>query len=249
MNCSDVRNVLPEMIEDGQNAEFQKHLDSCVACSELVSDLNLIASESRGLAASDDPAPRVWVKIAAELRAEGIIREPEAEFARPVPVSSPRRWSAWWLVPVAAALVAVVSYFSYNRPADQVAKQNPPAAVSAPEFSAAKETPVQPKQAGAKSARVAADRTAQGVVQSPAPPDAPIETVSTDDGQFLKGIGQQSPAMRATFESELKAVNAYIKDAEAYLQRNPDDEDARQQLMDAYEQKAMLYQMALDHVQ
>jgi len=76
-----------------------------------------------------------------------------------------------------------------------------------------------------------------------------METVSTDDNQFLNRIGRQSPDMRATFESQLKSVNAYIKDVEAYLQRNPDDEEARQQLMDAYDQKAMLYQMALDHVQ
>jgi len=33
------------------------------------------------------------------------------------------------------------------------------------------------------------------------------------------------------------------------VQQHPEDEDARQHLMDAYEQKAMLYQMALDHVQ
>jgi hypothetical protein len=44
-------------------------------------------------------------------------------------------------------------------------------------------------------------------------------------------------------------VNSYIRDAEAYAQQNPGDADARQQVMDAYQQKSMLYQMALDHVQ
>jgi hypothetical protein len=44
-------------------------------------------------------------------------------------------------------------------------------------------------------------------------------------------------------------VNNYIREVQAYLDQNPDDEDARQHLMEAYQQKAMLYQMALDHVQ
>jgi DNA-binding SARP family transcriptional activator len=55
--------------------------------------------------------------------------------------------------------------------------------------------------------------------------------------------------MRVTYESQLRSVNAYIREAQAYLDRNPGDEDARQHLMEAYQQKAMLYQMALDHVQ
>src|SRR5882724_3304421 len=101
MNCADVQQVLPEIIDGSQGTEFQAHLKSCPVCSELVSDLALIASEARQLAETDEPAPRVWVKIAAELRAEGIIREPGAASARPVLVrSSARRWNAWWLVPV-----------------------------------------------------------------------------------------------------------------------------------------------------
>ena len=55
--------------------------------------------------------------------------------------------------------------------------------------------------------------------------------------------------MRATYENELQSVNSYIRDASAYARENPADEDARKHLMDAYEQKTMLYQMALDHVQ
>jgi len=73
--------------------------------------------------------------------------------------------------------------------------------------------------------------------------------VSTEDRQFLDDVGQRSPRMKAEFESQLRAVNSYIRDAEAYLKQNPGDEDARQHVMAAYEQKAMLYQMALNHIQ
>jgi len=249
MTCSDVERVLPEIIEGGEHAQFEAHLKSCAACSELVSDLQQIASEARDLAASDEPPPRLWIKIAAELRAEGIIREPEAVPARPVLVSRKRRWSAWWLAPVAAVLVVAGSYFSINHSSvgPQVAVQNPPTVTSPPEpgqnQSDVRTTP--PPQ-------VAPQPAARQAAKSATPVDgenAPLVTVGTDDGQLLRRIGSRAPDMRATFESQLNAVNAYITDAEAYLRQNPDDEATRQQLMEAYDQKAMLYQMALDHVQ
>ena len=81
MTCSDVR---ASSAGDSSTAlrtvrlqtDFDAHVKSCPDCSDLVSDLKLIASEARQLAASEEPAPRVWVRIAAQLRAEGLIREP-----------------------------------------------------------------------------------------------------------------------------------------------------------------------------
>ena len=55
--------------------------------------------------------------------------------------------------------------------------------------------------------------------------------------------------MRATYENQLRAVNADIRETQAYVNRNPGDADARQHLMDAYQQKALLYQIALDRIQ
>src|SRR5229473_1090686 len=144
MTCSDVERVLPELIDgapDGAlQTDFETHLKACSACSELVSDLKLISIEARQLAATEEPAPRVWVRIAAELRAEGLIHEPESEPTSaptsalnrpvlvPVPASPRRRWSAWWLAPVAAALLAAGSYVVSHRSAPQVAKQQAPVA-------------------------------------------------------------------------------------------------------------------------
>jgi len=39
-------------------------------------------------------------------------------------------------------------------------------------------------------------------------------------------------------------VNSYIADASKSVEQNPDDADAQQHLRDAYEHKAMLYDMA-----
>ncbi len=89
MTCSDVERVLPELLDDAPDGalpeEVKTHVKSCPACSDLVSDLKLIASEARQLAASEEPAPRVWVRIAAQLRAEGLISDPVTGDPEPAP--------------------------------------------------------------------------------------------------------------------------------------------------------------------
>jgi hypothetical protein len=239
MKCADVQRVLPEVIEDQQDSELEAHLRACAACSELVADLKLIASEAPQLSACDEPAPRVWVRIAAQLRAEGLIREPEA--ATPTPAATRRRgWSAWWLVPVAAALLAGASYFVNHNRAPQVAQQQAPAATTPVAQAPASQGPATVAQAPALKVSPQQKATRRTEV---------AEAPSPEDEQFLSEVGQRAPTMRATYENQLRAVNAYIRDAQAYVDRNPDDEDARQLLMEAHQQKAMLYQMALDHVQ
>jgi hypothetical protein len=242
MNCAEVQQVLPEIIEGSGSPEYRAHLKSCLECSELVSDLELIAGESRQLAEVDEPADRVWVRIAAELRAEGIIREPEATPVRPVVApSARRRWNAWWLVPAAVALVVVGSYVIKPQPASTVGDK---IVVVAPQSapSVAQEIPVvaQPAPVLAKAKKPP--------VLLPFPKDTAIAS-EQDDQEFLRAVSRSAPMMRATYENQLRTVNSYIRDAQAYADQNPGDEDARQHLMDAFEQKSMLYQMALDNVQ
>ncbi len=68
----------------------------------------------------------------------------------------------------------------------------------------------------------------------------------SDDQQLLEMVGTRSPALRADYESNLQNVNAYIRDAEESAKANPNDEEAQQSLMDAYQQRTMVYAMALD---
>lgn len=235
MTCADVQRVLPEVMENAPDGEFEAHLKACPACSELVSDLKLISSEGRQLAESDEPAPRVWVRIAAELRSEGLIREQEPVAALSVPAPTKRRrWNAWWLVPIAAALVVAGSYLVSQKPVSPV----PVAGGQAPNAQAPTvQAPVvpPPQTASAKKNQKNLPET--------------VETTSAEDEQFLSEVSERAPTMRATYENQLRAVNSYIREAQAYVDQNPGDEDARQALMEAYQQKAMLYQIALDRIQ
>jgi hypothetical protein len=74
----------------------------------------------------------------------------------------------------------------------------------------------------------------------------PPATLADDDLQLLT---QLSPAMRDTYETNLKDVNAFIQDAQESLAQNPNDEEARHFLMDAYQQKEVVYQLAMDRTQ
>src|SRR5207245_604489 len=110
--CLQFERVLPDYLEGEHTPEQQAHLNSCPACSGLLADLNLIASQARLLQAFDEPSPRVWNALEIQLRREGLIRGPQ-----PTP---PRladfflRWRAAWMVPVAAALVIAAGIKLYQ---------------------------------------------------------------------------------------------------------------------------------------
>jgi Putative zinc-finger len=253
MTCSDLQRVLPDVLDGAPTiafpSEVENHVKTCSDCSDLVSDLKLISSQARNLAESDEPAPRVWVRIAAELRAEGLIRESDAVQPRPhlVPAVPRRRFNAWWLAPVAAAIIAAGSYVVSHKPVPTVAQQQPPAVQVAPDKIKGSEAPRLPS----KSVEAPVQVAQVGKTDKSVPMEKPqVESASSaDDQQFLSEVSTRAPSMRANYENQLQALNADIRETQEYVDRNPADADARQHLMEAYEQKALLYQMALDRIQ
>jgi hypothetical protein len=91
---------------------------------------------------------------------------------------------------------------------------------------------------------------------SPAPPiarvilvpaavsDAAIAGLNDDD--LLQEVAQLSPALQAQYADNLRHVNAYIQDAKSVVADNPNDEEARRSLLEAYQEKAMLFDLAMD---
>jgi hypothetical protein len=252
MTCADVERILPELLDgapdQGFQSAFEFHLQSCADCSDLVSDLKLISHAAQDMAEAEEPAPRVWLNIAAQLREEGLIREPGTAPMRHVR-SAPGRWSAWWLIPAMAALLAAGAYIVNHKPVPQVAQQQ----VRATQPSAETTAPTPAAAAQPSQQAQLAEQTAQSPQQMARTSKLPKHIVepepSTDDQQFLSEVSTRAPSMKATYEKQLHAVNNEIREVQAYLERNPDDADARQHLMDAYEQKALLYQIALDRIQ
>lgn len=75
-------------------------------------------------------------------------------------------------------------------------------------------------------------------------PDPSIAGLNDDD--LLLELAQQSPAVKAEYTDNLRRVNEYIQDAKSVVAANPNDEEAHRSLMEAYQQKAMLFELAMD---
>jgi hypothetical protein len=99
-------------------------------------------------------------------------------------------------------------------------------------------------QRGTGPPKVAEQYPPPGGVE-PADPQAK-DLMAGEDLQLLNTVAARMPSMRAAYEVNLRAVNAYIRDAERSANSDPNDEVAQQYLRNAYEQKAMVYEMALD---
>jgi hypothetical protein len=227
------------------------------------------------MTASDEPSPLLWLRISAQLRAEGLIRDQESDLTvrgdsgRPLVRTFPRpRWSFSWLIPVAAVLLVVGTYVVKHQPAPIVAEHKAPAGAAAsipaattapdassttassspPPLSSSSPSPAPAPDASSKAAKAAAP-VPNSTQMAQRRTDLEEAAPSADDEQFLSVVSSRAPAMKATYEKQLQAVNADIRESQAYVDQNPDDADARQHLMEAYQQKALLYQIALDRIQ
>jgi hypothetical protein len=72
--------------------------------------------------------------------------------------------------------------------------------------------------------------------------------VSGDDQQLLNTVASRPPAQRAKYRADLDDANAFIRDAQDAIRNDPNDVYRQQMLINAYEQKQMLYQLAVDNV-
>ncbi len=78
--------------------------------------------------------------------------------------------------------------------------------------------------------------------EATATPSAATQSEAADQ-ELISQVSQQQPAVRAAYVDSMKSVNAYIADAKKAADENPNDVAAQRLLMDAYDQKAMLYEM------
>lgn len=77
----------------------------------------------------------------------------------------------------------------------------------------------------------------------PRTPVKPAPAPGPDD-QLISQVSKKDPAVAKAYEESLKQVNSYIADAQKAVDNDRNDAAANEQLLDAYQQKAMLYDMA-----
>jgi hypothetical protein len=67
-----------------------------------------------------------------------------------------------------------------------------------------------------------------------------------NDEDFIQEVAANAPAMQSQYKENLRRVNDSILDAQSAVNESPNDPEARRALMDAYQQKSMLFEMAMD---
>jgi hypothetical protein len=67
-----------------------------------------------------------------------------------------------------------------------------------------------------------------------------------NDEDLLQEVADNEPATKIQFAENLRQVNESIRESQGVVDESPNDADARRSLMDAYHQKSMLFEMAMD---
>jgi hypothetical protein len=248
MNCVELQRSLAE-IEDCSSAAQRAHLKTCPECSALVAELNLIAATAIDLREAEEPSPRVWNSI------EIAVRQMEAELnliaaaaidLRETEEPSPRVWNSIEIAlrqeglirPQGTSLARASrsllpsfgSRWAWARWALPVAAM---LLVAVGIYVRQQSLPGQLAQDAAKPAATA-------LVS-----DASIAGLNDDD--LLQEVAELSPAIKAQYADNLSRVNEFIRDARGDVDANPNDEEARRSLLAAYQEKAMLFEFAMDH--
>lgn len=89
----------------------------------------------------------------------------------------------------------------------------------------------------------AGDTNPVAKIAAPAPM---TPAISSEDERVLNTVAARFPARQASYRKSLEDANSYIRDAEQSIENDPNDVYSRELLINAYEQKQMLYDLAVD---
>jgi hypothetical protein len=248
MNCVELQHSLVE-IEDASGADQRAHLKTCPKCWSLVAELSLIASTATDLRAAEEPSPRVWHSIETALNqfeTELNLIASSAVSLREMHEPSPRVWNSIEIALRQEGLIrpqgttpskrsrsllpSFSSQWAFTRWALPVAAM----------LLIAVSLYVRQQPVSDQLAKVATKPAAVAKVS-----DSAVAGLNDDD--LLQEVAEQSPAMKAQYADNLVHVNQFIQDARSDVDANPNDEEARRSLMAAYQEKAMLFELAMDH--
>jgi hypothetical protein len=203
---------------------------------EWGAEMDLISAEARLLQSSDEPSPRVWNSIQATLGQWQSEMNEVSEQARQLQDSeepSPRVWNTLEIALRQEGLIR------QPRQEDRLV-----AAGARRRWVWAWMAPV--AAALLVVGTMVYERGDSPITHEMAIGQPPAVPALSEDQQLIEAVSSRAPAMRTTYENNLRDVNAYIHDAEQTVKDDPTDEEAQESLVNAYAQKSMLYEMALD---
>ena len=73
-----------------------------------------------------------------------------------------------------------------------------------------------------------------------------VAVADLNDDDLMQQVADRTPTVQAQYADGLRSINDSIRDAQSSLVSNPGDQEAHRALMEAYQQKEMLFEMAED---
>ena len=214
-DCRRFELELSAYLEGEPRPEVVRHAESCLFCSALLADLNLVRTTARSLPQMDPPA-RVWANVRATLEAEGIFRE---QAARSGWFSLPRL--AHWAAPAGAlAAMALISTVLLV-PSTKIDHARTSAWLSVADRDAMAE-------------RVIASEDSEFGT-----------TVAELQKNFDARSGSLEPSVKTVYLTGLKSLDNSIQECRTAIHREPGNALARQYLESAYTRKAEILAAAL----
>jgi hypothetical protein len=275
MTCDELERVLPELVGE-HTAEQAAHLRSCSACAGLLADLNVISGQAMLLQTLEEPSPRVWEFLQNALRSEGVIREQAVPVPRTDTHHALDDEDHVYFCPECSGVLGDLNEISEQARLLQASDEPSPRIWNSIEIALRNEGVVHPGSLPAQSARLIPPRwrlawvlpaaalamlilatvlfqrggvpPQVSVDPSVAPPLSQVadSSLQAEERELVRAVGERTPALKAGYEADLKVVDAYISDAEQSAKANPQDEVAQQYLRSAYDQRAMIYEMAMN---
>ena len=215
--CRQFEIDLAAYLEGEPLPEIARHAEACPFCSVVLTDLELLRSESRSLPLEEPPA-RVWANVRAQLAAEGVIREQV----------SWRRWFSLGNLQHAAAPLGALACLAIFGAVLLVPTSSMDHARTAGWLSL--------KDRDAAAARIL--KVEDGEL---------ADMVGELERDFNAQQDSLTPTVKETYLQGLKSLDESISECRASVEQEPGNTLARQFLQAAYTQKAEVLAAALKY--
>lgn len=216
--CGEFEAELSAYLEGDPRTSVRAHVAACSECRSIFDELALIRKVAGELPPVESPSPRVWANLRAALEAEGRLHE------------RPRFWQPWLMkvgVPPALAPLGALAglvVFGVIMVSSPQTRERPFSAAGAGNFAAENFEP------GYTAAEASLARTVEQMEES----------YKAREDSF-------DPSAKVAYEKGLDSLDASIRECSASLERKPQNQLAREYLMNAYAQKADILASALEY--
>jgi putative zinc finger protein len=215
-----IHDYIDNALDARERSDVERHLESCVACRQLVDDLREIRNVAANLEPRDPPV-RAWARLERAIKLDAAPRSgSDAGAAR-------KRWTAPVLWLAVAATLVLATFVGLRFQPDAGRSTGPVASSDAPSTPSAAST-TDPAQSVETELRQAEDHYEKAIKG--------LEQIATaEQGVF-------DPRTAATLQKNLAVIDQAIGESRAALRSQPASEPAQQSLMENFKAKIALLQ-------